>query len=318
MYFCANCSEIKTYSLSCQGNVIMFRKYTFGRIMEKSTQRVTLFIVIFALSTECSFQEPTLPDIQDKQETHYVPKPTNIDGYTLYKINTILQELANRPTLSHSERIVFISEKFLGTPYQGHRLHGSEEIPEKLVVDFRGLDCFTYLDYVAALYASHSQDEFFRNIVKTRYVDSEIRFDKRKHFFTDWANSRSKTAEDITARLSPHAITQPKLLNKKSHDQQYIKGIPVVERPITYIPRSAINRQLVNTLSPGDLIGIYTQLGGLDVTHVGFFIMTSQGPVFRHASSNKEAQSVVDSPFISYLSKYPGIVVLRMKPLCSV
>lgn len=296
----------------------MFRKYTFGRIMEKSTQRVTLFIVIFALSTECSFQEPTFPDLPDEQETAYVPTPTHIDGYTLYKINTILQELANRPTLSHSERITFISEKFLGTPYQGHRLHGSEEIPEKLVVDFRGLDCFTYLDYVAALYASHSQDEFFKNIVKTRYVDSDIRFDKRKHFFTDWANSRAKTAEDITARLSPYAITQPKSLNKKAEDKQYIKGIPVVERPVTYIPRSAITSQLINSLHSGDLIGIYTQLGGLDVTHVGFFIMTREGPVFRHASSSKETRRVVDSPFISYLSKYPGIVVLRMAPLCAV
>lgn len=296
----------------------MFRKYTLGRVMEKSTQRVALFIVIFALSTECSFQEPTFPDLQEEQEATYVPAPTGIDGYTLYKINTILQELKNRPALSNSERIAFISEKFLGTPYQSHRLQGSEETPEKLVVDFRGLDCFTYLDYVAALYASHSQDEFFKNIVKTRYVNSEVKFDKRKHFFTDWANSRPHTAEDITASLSPHAMTQPKHLNKKSHDRQYIKGVPIVERPVTYIPRSAINSQLVTTLRSGDLIGMYTQLGGLDVTHVGFFIMTSQGPVFRHASSSKEAQSVVDSPFISYLSKYPGIVVLRMRPLCSV
>ncbi|MFV8985929.1 N-acetylmuramoyl-L-alanine amidase-like domain-containing protein [Serratia fonticola] len=58
-------------------------------------------------------------------------------------------------------------------------------------------------------------------------------------------------------------------------------------------------------------IGIYTKLPGLDVTHTGFFIMTPNGPVLRHASSRTENHKVMDSAFASYVLNTPGIVVLR-------
>lgn len=55
-------------------------------------------------------------------------------------------------------------------------LHGSENTPEKLIIDFRGLDCFTYLDYVEALRKSTSQTEFINNVIRTRYVEGDVNF----------------------------------------------------------------------------------------------------------------------------------------------
>lgn len=294
---------------------MMFREFIFGRMTEGNMQKIILLIVIFTLSIECRFQEPNISTELQGREKNTVLDTMNIDAYTLHKVNTIIQDISNNEELSPSEKISLISARFLGTPYQGNRLYGSDELPEELVVDFRGLDCFTYLDYVVALHTSHSQDYFLKTIVKTRYINGDISFYNRKHFFTDWANREHKIAEDITAQLSPCAITRTKSLNEKAKDKQYLPGVPIVSRRITYLPSSAVDNALVNKLKSGDLIGIYTPLAGLDVSHVGFFIMTSQGPVFRHASSSKGNQSVVDSPFIPYLSKYPGIIVLRVKTL---
>jgi hypothetical protein len=72
-----------------------------------------------------------------------------------------------------------------------------------------------------------------------------------------------------------------------------------------------VNAQVLSQLHTGDYIGIYTNLAGLDVTHVGIFVQTAHGPMLRNASSRKENMKVVDSPFIDYVINTPGIVVLR-------
>ena len=277
-------------------------------------QKLIFFIIVFALSIECRFQEPTIATMSQEKEQVTLPDTINIDAYTLHKINTIIHDISNNKTLSQNEKITLISAKFLGTPYQKNMLDGSDTRPENLVIDFRWLDCITYLDYVTALHMSHSENDFLHNIVKIRYINSEIHFYNRKHFFTDWANRGYRIADDITAQLSTKALKSIKLLNQKSKTHKYLPGIPIVSRSITYIPSSAIDHALISTLKSGDLIGIYTPLPGLDVSHVGFVIITEQGSVFRHASSSKNNQSVVDTPLMPYLLSSPGIIVLRIKP----
>lgn len=277
-------------------------------------QKLIFLIIVFALSIECRFQEPIIPTMPQEKEYVIFPDEINIDAYTLHKINTIIQDISNDKTLSQNEKIALISARFLGTPYRGNILEGSDTSPETLTIDFRGLDCITYLDYVIALHMSHSEKDFLNNIIKIRYINSDISFYSRRHFFTDWANHEYKIAEDITTQLSPKNLEYVKSLNQKTKSQKYLPGIPIISRSITYIPSSEIDNRLISTLKPGDLIGIYTPKPGLDVSDVGFVIMTEQGPVFRHASSSKANQSVVDSPLIPYLLSSPGIIVLRMKP----
>ncbi|WP_273759327.1 DUF1460 domain-containing protein [Bartonella sp. ML70XJBT.G] len=234
-----------------------------------------------------------------------------LDSYTLKKLNDLLKKRSQANHHKTGEMIGLLSEAFLGTPYQANMLHGSKNTQEKLIIDFRGLDCFTYLDYVEALQKSTSQTEFIKNVIRTRYVNGNVSFLNRKHFFTDWAYREYKLATDITTQISPHAVNTEKYLNKKADGGNYLLGLPVVKRNITYIPSNFIDEEMISRLQTGDFIGIYTKLAGLDVTHVGFFIMTKHGPVFRNASSRKENKKVVDSPFMDYVTKTPGIIVLR-------
>ncbi|WP_409360810.1 DUF1460 domain-containing protein [Bartonella heixiaziensis] len=275
-------------------------------------RKIFQIILISALITGCDFQnsDASKDTSENQTETQQTAK-VNLDPYTLDKLNTILKERSKMSDHKTEKMIELLSEAFLGTPYQANMLQGSETTPEKLIIDFRGLDCFTYLDYVEALRKSTSQTEFINNVIRTRYVDGNISFLNRKHFFTDWAYREYKLADDITAQISPNAVNTEKYLNQKADGGNYLSGLPIVKRNITYIPSSVINEEVITRLQSGDFIGIYTKLPGLDVTHVGFFIMTDNGPMLRNASSRKENEKVVDSPFMDYVTKTPGIIVLR-------
>ncbi|WP_156850727.1 DUF1460 domain-containing protein [Bartonella refiksaydamii] len=275
-------------------------------------RRIFQLMLTSALVTGCDIQDSTVNKNNPENKTEIQQtSEINLDPYTLNKLNTLLEKRSKVNDHERREMISALSEAFLGTPYQANMLHGTENIPEKLIIDFRGLDCFTYLDYVEALRKSTSQTEFINNVIKTRYVDGNINFLNRKHFFTDWAYREYKQANDITAQLSPHAVSTEKYLNKKADGGNYLPGLPVVKRNITYIPSNFINEEVISRLQTGDFIGIYSKLAGLDVSHVGFFIMTDNGPMLRNASSKKENEKVVDSPFMDYVVKTPGIVVLR-------
>ncbi|WP_273756345.1 DUF1460 domain-containing protein [Bartonella sp. MM73XJBT] len=267
-------------------------------------------ILVFATGYDVRASHTNKDIAKNNMETQQIIR-VKLDSYTLEKLNDLLKKRSQANHHETGKMIGLLSEAFLGTPYQANMLHGSENTPEKLIIDFRGLDCFTYLDYVEALRKSTSQTAFIDDVIRTRYVDGNVSFLNRKHFFTDWAYREYKLATDITAQISPNAINIEKYLNKKADGGNYLPGLPVVKRNITYIPSNFIDEEVISHLQTGDFIGIYTKLAGLDVTHVGFFIMTEHGPMLRNASSRKENKKVVDSPFMNYVAKTPGIIVLR-------
>lgn len=234
-----------------------------------------------------------------------------IDDVTARKIDELLALRAATPGARKGELINLLSSRFLGTPYGADMLIGSASRPEQLVIDMRRVDCFTYLDYVEALSRSTDRDQFVANLIETRYTDGRIEFQQRKHFFSDWSHTARIAATDITASLGPAAMTVTKHLNAKADGGQYLPGLPVVDRDITYIPGGAVDDTVIARLRTGDYIGAYADQPGLDVTHVGIFVMTPDGPVFRNASSLAANNKVVDSPFTDYVHSTPGIVVLR-------
>ncbi|WP_337262134.1 MULTISPECIES: DUF1460 domain-containing protein [unclassified Serratia (in: enterobacteria)] len=274
-------------------------------------RRFALMMLIPAM-LGCSAKKSVENPVESAPETaHQQSMTMKMNDETVNKLHAILALHAAVPEADKGQTIDLLSQAFLGTPYVANVLIGSATTPEQLVIDFHGLDCFTYLDYVEALREATTDQQFIENLIQTRYVKGEIDFLHRKHFFTDWAQKEHILADDITAQLSPHAVTLVKHLNRKADGDAYLPGLPVVERHVTYIPSEFVDDNVIRQLQTGDYIGIYTKLAGLDVTHIGFFIMTQDGPVLRNASSRKENMQVVDSPFAAYVMNTPGILVLR-------
>ncbi|MGL5385369.1 MAG: DUF1460 domain-containing protein [Serratia sp. (in: enterobacteria)] len=274
--------------------------------------RDLVLILFTALLMGCSGKQPAkIPVESPPTQVKSLTMAIAMDDDTVNKLQAALALRAAVPMIDKGQAIELLSQTFLDTPYVANRLIGSASTAEQLVIDLRGVDCFTYLDYVEALRTATSESQFVENVIQTRYINGDVSFQQRKHFFTDWAHTRQILADDVTTQLSPHAVTVVKQLNRKADGELYLPGIAVTERSVSYIPSEFIDQQLISQLQTGDYIGIYTKLPGLDVTHTGFFIMTQSGPVLRHASSRPENRKVMDSAFASYVLNTPGIVVLR-------
>lgn len=210
------------------------------------------------------------------------------------------------------ERVALLSARFLGTPYRAHTLVGSADTPEQLTIRFDAVDCFTFLDYVEALRRSADPGEFRTRLIEVRYRDGIIAWDRRRHFFTDWAAAPEGRVVDVTAEVGGGRTRQAtKILNRKGDGTRYLAGVAEQARPVRFIPGQALDTRVLARLRPGDYLGIYTDQAGLDVTHAGIAVRRDGRWYLRHASSRREAGKVVDSDLRNYLAGKPGLVVLR-------
>jgi Protein of unknown function (DUF1460)/Transglycosylase SLT domain len=250
--------------------------------------------------------------VADYLATHAPATPAvRISSQSEQILQTMLTVRNDASRAGLPERSEIVSRQFLEVPYGANTLIGSATEPEQLVVELQKVDCFTYADYVEALKRADDREEFIKGLTEVRYKDGVVGFQNRKHFFTDWSVSTPAIATDVTTSLSANPIQVTKNLNKKDSGGVYLPGLPVVPRTISYIPSQQIDSSVVGRLRTGDYIGAYAEDGGLDVTHIGIFIDTPDGPVLRNASSLRANNKVVDTPLLDYLQTVPGVVVLR-------
>ena len=126
------------------------------------------------------------------------PEKIVLGSWTEQSIETLIKQAGSKD--SSGEKIEFLSESFLGTPYAENTLGGGSGQTEQLTVDLSGLDCFTYIDYVESLRLSGSFPEFKEKLAKIRYKHGAVQWEKRKHFFSDWVSGGDKNAHDVTGK----------------------------------------------------------------------------------------------------------------------
>ena len=234
----------------------------------------------------------------------------SLGKWTEDEINILLAAAARLEDVG--ERIQYISGKFLEIPYRESTLIGNSRTSEEFVVNFSGIDCFTYLDYVEALRQSFSFAEFLERLKKIRYRSGNVSYTMRNHFFTDWREFNDGSIVDVTREIGGEKTRSTlKSLNLRSDGTRILDGIPVESRSIDYIPTASIDEEVLNALNTGDYIGIYTETDGLDVSHVGIAIKHDDGVYMRHTSSAASCSKVTDRLLINYTKEKPGIVVLR-------
>jgi hypothetical protein len=208
------------------------------------------------------------------------------------------------------ERIALLSGKFLGTPYKESTLIGDATTPETLVINTEAFDCFTFLDCIEAMRLSRSFVGFHENLMRIRYREGIVGHGRRNHFFTDWSEYNTDFVQDTTKEIGGKKTkTINKHLNRKDDGSCFLPGISTFERIVSYIPSENVSRTTCARLQTGDYIGIYSDLSGLDVSHVGIIVKDGLGIKFRHASS--VARKVVDQDFVLYISGKPGIIIIR-------
>ena len=183
-------------------------------------------------------------------------------------------------------------------------------------------------------FISQSESELFTTIERYRYRDGKIDgYCSRLHYFSDWIldNQRRGNVEPMIVQDSEStALMRP--LNFMSNNWQ--KYPPLVKNPVLRdcISQSEINisnqlktgalryiqthelRSQESKLRSGDLVGIVTNMNGLDVTHSGFLYRKDSRarPGLIHASIHSGIKISADlERYVIGVEGAIGIVVSR-------
>ena len=91
--------------------------------------------------------------------------------------------------------LLHIARGFCGIPYVAKTLENDSK--ENLVVNLRQLDCTTYVENVLAVYecVKHNRTsyaDYLHFLRRIRYVDGNVDYSARQHYFTEWIEENTK------------------------------------------------------------------------------------------------------------------------------
>ena len=270
---------------------------------------------LFALTTNKSQNSLNFVDLEDRA-----------------KYQTIIKRITNKSSeqISPGEIVQQVAQEFLGAEYKAGLLDRSPY--ETLIISLKQFDCLLFIETVLAIAnniteQNHGYQAFSEALENQRYWNGKMNgYCSRLHYFSDWIddNQRRGNIKNITRQLGG-VDTVKKLNFMTSHRQSYpnlaksdanFKCIARVEESLSdnfnYIPTSNI-AQAYSQLQPGDIVGVATDIAGLDFTHTGFVYRQPNGKIgLIHASP--AGKVVVASDLQNYVSKVDraiGIVVSR-------
>lgn len=244
--------------------------------------------------------------------------------------NAINHNLSNK---SMGEIMQVVAEGFLGAKYTAGLLDRANQ--ETLIISLKEFDCLLFVETVLAISRSIALQEynyqaFEQHIVEQRYWNGNLNgYCSRLHYFSEWIfdNQKRQNLEDISISLggisqikkldfmSKHRNLYPRLINNNANYQCIVEMETNLSNqgiPTNYISKTKI-KNIYQQLKPGDIIGVTTNIAGLDVTHTGLAYYSSDGVVgFIHASPIGKV--TIASDLQNYVEKVPnstGILVAR-------
>ncbi|MEO8398705.1 MAG: N-acetylmuramoyl-L-alanine amidase-like domain-containing protein [Ignavibacteriaceae bacterium] len=242
----------------------------------------------------------------------------------------VSKDLSEKPI---GDVITEIGKSFLGTEYIAHTLEKRDS--EQLVINLTGLDCTTFLENALVFgrlikEGKTSFEDYQYELKKIRYRDGKIdKYPSRLHYFSDWIynNTQKGIVDDVTKKIGGKSIKfhvsfmseNPQYYTQLKDEPEFIPIIKKQEKEINsreyyYVPNENV-AEIEDKIHNGDLIGITTNLKGLDIGHVGIAIKMDDGRIhFLHAPLVGADVQISEDPLPVYLSKvkkHTGIIVLR-------
>lgn len=230
------------------------------------------------------------------------------------------------------ERVVAVGRFFLGTPYVGSTLEAPG--PERLQVNFQGLDCTTLVENALALsrlLVSEEKDfDTYKNLLTSiRYRDGKLDgYPSRLHYASDWLSNNAQKGFLTQVYMGSGVDTlRPKVSYMSTHPAAYaaLKSdsmlLPVIAAQevdinrltFAYLPKCRLTEK-ASFIQNGDVIAISTSFPGLDFSHLGIAVR-QKGKIFLlHASTTGKKVLISEKPLAAYLAgikKHTGIVVMR-------
>lgn len=246
-------------------------------------------------------------------------------------------KMISRSTNSNSQDLIINTAKFfLNKPYVGGTLDRSTDV-ENLVVNFRELDCNTFVETCLALYSTIRSEtisfsEYKRQLAMLRYRDGLIDgYSSRLHYSTDWIYENEKRGfwKNISVDLNGHPIAKtinymsnhPQLYKQLKNNKQNISRIKELEQNLelrknnyVVIPKAKIS-EIEQYIQNGDVVVFATAAAGLDYSHMGIAYWVKDKLHFIHASSLAKKVVIEPETLTNYCNRSKnciGISVLRV------
>lgn len=275
-----------------------------------------LFAVIFLFSIECVAQA-----IYTQKDVDVCTSKFNL---------AVEQKLSSLPI---NQVIIAIGKSFLGTDYVAHTLEIGKE--EKLVINLTGLDCYLFLETSLVFSRCIKKgkttfEDYQKELTNIRYRDGKLKeYPSRLHYFSDWIFDMNKRGigKDITKEIGGKQYdkkinfmtTHIDSYGQLKENEKFVKEISKIEEQISarkyfYIPQEKI-ASVEGKIQSGDIIGITTNVEGLDIAHTGIAIKMDDGRIhFMHAPNVGKKVQITEMPLADYIKgnkKQTGIMVLR-------
>ncbi|MBA4406547.1 DUF1460 domain-containing protein [bacterium] len=275
-----------------------------------------LFSFLFLLSIECGAQ------------TIYTQKDVDVCN-SKFQL-AVDNKLSSLPI---NEVIIQIGKSFLGTEYVANTLEKGNE--EKLVINLTDLDCYIFLEtsFVFSRCIKNGKttfEDYQNELIGIRYRDGKLNeYPSRLHYFSDWIYDMNKRGigRDITKEIggkpyikkinfmSNHIDSYKQLKSNPKFVEEIIKTEnEISSREYYYVPQEDISF-LENKIQSGDIVGITTNVDGLDIAHTGIAIRMDDGRIhFLHAPNVGYKVQITEKPLADYIKgnkKQTGIMVLR-------
>lgn len=248
---------------------------------------------------------------------------TVFKGDTMFT-RILAQATANKwKALPIGDLMGMIATQLSGVPYVANTLELS---PEVCSVNLTGLDCVTFFETTLAFArmlkkGGKTPADLIKEVSYTRYRGGVVGdYSSRLHYTSDWLiDNQNKHvvkllsdlpgAEPFTQKVAlmsshPQSYRQltdnPKLVAKIKQQEETINS-----RTLKFIPLNKIST-IEPLLQTGDIVGICTNITGLDISHTGLVVRTTDGIAhFMDASSAKDKMKVTlePGPIGAHLSK---------------
>lgn len=263
--------------------------------------------------------------------------PVNYNYEDVKIFNKLILSLSKKriPDSNLNEQALLVGKKFLGAPYLPNTLESYGD--EILTINLRMFDCFTFVENVVALTrllnnGENSFENFIYEITRIRYRFGFFNtYDSRLHYFSDWLkdNEEKGIVKDMTREIGGL-----KVFKKINFMTRHLENYPALkievlfkkmlsvednlsDRPLYFIPKEKLS-DFEDKIESGYIIGIATNIDGLDVIHVGFALKKKKGIHLLHASGKYKKVVISKNTLNHYLYEEEtrsGILVGRIEPI---
>jgi len=222
--------------------------------------------------------------------------------------------LSGQSIKNTNERINYFSNKLKGKPYfLGPMGEGMSVYPSyKPLVNFKEMDCMTYMEHALALAYSKNYDEFFGILQSIRYKGGVVSYNTRNHFLVaDWIANNGFVIDSEHSTASGEWLIDKKKFYKDSSVVNPSISISFLEKSKAIIFADTVKFAQDSIFG----VAILSEIPGLDAAHTGFAVVSKGKPLMlRHASQLRGR--VIEQPLSEFLKttkiKTPGIAFFKL------